>query len=243
MIPKSLLSVLLALVLAWVATARSETLYETGFEEFTPGEIHEQNDWSANYGTETALCTIVASDAAPLAAAGGSQMLHLIRPSAGSVPATGIIFHRDPKPLLNFTVEFEMAYEAKTDFPLFQFQIGSAADSESGVRVGIGFFEETKASRLFQVYHGHGSERTPVPAPESREALPTEPLVFYHFTLRLHGDGHLYDLSVRHDGKVIAAVKDQSVPWAAKNYNRLIISLPGGSRDDQLFFDQLKIAE
>lgn len=219
------------------------SIYETSFEDFSPGEIHGQNSWSANYGTEPSLCTIVTPDSAPLPPADGSQMLHLIRPGAKTVPATGIIFQQNERPLVNFTVEFEMAYEAKTAFPLYRFQIGSAADSETGVQVGIGFFEETKASRVLNVTHGQGSQRKPVPAPGSSEAFATEPLVFYHFTIRIHGDGHLYDLSVRQGDKVIASVENQDIPQPGKNYNRLIVSIPGGSQGDQLFFDGLKIHE
>ncbi len=243
MTPKSLFPSLFALALAFLPPPLPAAIFETSFEEFTPGEIHGQNNWSANFGTGIGLCTILANDTAPLPAADGSQMLQLIRPGVENVPATGVIFHREAKPLLNFSVGFQMAYEAKTSFPLFQFQIGSAADSESGVHVGIGFFEETKSARILNIYQGRGSDRRPVSAPGSRKAVPTEPLVFYHFTIRVHGDGHLYDLTVRQEGKVIAATQNQTIPQAGESYNRLIISIPGGSQNDQLFFDSLKIDE
>ncbi len=240
MIAKPLLAPVAALLLA-TPYALLADLYETGFEEFAPGEIQGQHQWSANYGTESELCTIVTTDTAPLPAPEGVQMLQLVRPSVERVPGTGLIFHQSAQPLTDFTVEFFMAYEAKTNFPLFQFQIGSAADSESGVQVGIGFFEETKASRTLHVYTGRGSQRKPVPAPEGKPSLPIDPLAFYHFTLRIHDGGGAFDLTVRQEETIVALMENQPIPHPAKNYNRLIISQPGGSRGDQLFFDGLKI--
>ncbi len=237
----TLLSPLLALLLISPAVLASD--YATSFEgpEFGVGEIHRQKGWSAAYGSAPELCTIVDESGAPVAPPDGMQMLRLVRPTAEGRPVAGIIFHEEPTPLMEFTAEFQLAYQSSTTFPLYQVEIGSAADSKSGVHVGIGFFDTDGGARVMQVYQGAGTKRRPVAASGDADSRPTEPMVFYHFTLRVYEGGGRYDLTVRQGDEVIASTTAQEVDVLPNTYNRLIVSIPGGSQEDQLFFDALTI--
>lgn len=227
------------------------TEYETSFEapDFSPGEVHQQFDWTASYGTEISLCTIVDGKGASIDVPDGEQMLQLVRPDAGSHPAAGIIFHKESAPLLNFTVEFKLAYVAHTNFGIFSFSIGSAADSDSGVQVGITYInsaDDSASPRQAKIFHRVLKSYITVPLPDSEDTQdfhPTEQFVFYDFKVQVHDNGQRYDLTVKQGEEVVAKIVDQPVTISPSNYNRLIISIPGGSQGDQVFFDALKIVE
>lgn len=216
--------------------------YDTSFEgpEFGTGGVHQQSGWSARYSDEPDLCTIIESGDALVPAPDGVQMLSIVRPTIESRPAAGVIFHEEPTPLTDFTASWQLAYRAQSSFPLFQVEIGSAADSTSGVHLGIGFFD-IEGKRSIRLFHGRNQQRKPIPMPESSDSRTADPLSFYEFELRVHDGGKLYDITVKQNDEVVAAVSNQPVAVAAENYNRLIVSIPGGSQGDQLLFDLLKI--
>ncbi len=231
---------LLSIILTLPATLPALN-YETGFEDFSTGEIHGQNLWSGEYdGSSSEYVTIVDGSTSEIPPPEGNQMLHLIRPTLTDRTTTGIIFHRGQEKLLNFDAEFQMAYIAKSKYPIFQFQIGSAAGSETGVTTGIAFFDDPDGTRNLHIFHGAPpSSRTPTPQPG--KAPSTEPYAFYKFHLHVHGEGTRFDLTVTQNGKTVATIKDQEIPKPAENYNRLLISIPGGNSGDQLFLDDLRI--
>lgn len=220
--------------------------YGSSFEapEFPLGPVGRTELWLPLSSGVATVDIVEGSDGVP-PPPDGKQMLRLVRPSTKDIPRISYTYRPLKEAIESpFKCSFLIAYHKKSGFPFFSVQLDNSGASGSGASVGIGIVDEPGKKRKVAFVYKEGNEiRKLAPTAEAAAQDAPRPEVFYRFVIELHPADATYNLQVYENETLLGSAEAIAFPGDARAINRVIISIAGGSMDDTMVLDALRIEE
>ncbi len=217
-----------------------DIIYQTSFEavDFPAAPLTDSAIWrNLSSGSGATAEIVTASNPEGLGPAEGEQQLRLLRPTSQDNPYARLAF----LPLANglkepFDVSFKIAAIPHSPYFVAQAVVADTSTGSAGALVGLAYRERNGKKTLY-AYGVDKSEYRDIGTVGSDLELNT----FYEFRLHIEPDAQKYSVEVRRDGEVVGRLEGLQIKGTVEQFNAFGIRMAGGTKDDVLFLDDLKI--
>lgn len=217
-----------------------EIVYQTSFEaaDFPAAPLADNAIWrnlSSGSGAITEIVTV--NNPEGVTPADGEQQLRMLRPTGQDSPYARLAF----LPMANglrepFDVSFKMAAVPQSPYFVAQAVVADTSTGSAGALVGLAY-RERDGKRVLHAYGIDKGEFRDIETVGGDLELNT----FYEFQIHIEPAAKTYSVEVRRGDESLGQLKNLQIKGVVEQFNAFGIRVAGGTKDDVLFLDDVKI--
>jgi len=232
---------LTGLTITSVTMHAEDVIYQTSFEaaDFPTGPLVDDAFWrNLSSGPGASIEIVTTDNPEGVSPAEGGQQLRLLRPTSQDNPYARLAFLPLSNGLLEpFDVSFKIAANPQSPNFVAQAIIADTSTGSAGALVGFSF-RDGDGKRSLVAYGIDKSEYRQI---EVSSGAALEPSTYYEFRVHVDPSSRKYSVELKKDGEVVGALKDLEIKGSIERFNAFGIRMAGGTKNEVLFLDDLKI--
>lgn len=242
-------SLLLSTALLLPVCGAAQTVFDTYFTDYELGSVNGQHNWTDNSTPTTGWANIVEAGqgGAPASPSGTPHFLKLVRPDTTTTPWARQTYLSYADALRSGLVRFTytMALDWGSNFTASQVIFGGSAMGSNGIKTGFHFGPTTgSTNRYIYVMDASGTYHYLDADPNSDGLTPISRNSFYRFDILLNIDTKQYTVTVYNtDNQKLDSITLTDWQRGAEEvmFNRIHVGMPGGSANDTLYVDHMRV--
>lgn len=242
---KSQIFLPIILLAGWIIASSSahseDVIYQTSFEtsDFPTGPLVDDASWrNLSSGSGASVEIVTTDNPEGVSPVEGGQQLRLLRPTSQDNPYARLAFLPLSNGLLEpFDVSFKIAVNPQSPNFVAQAIIADTSTGSAGALVGLSFRDGDGKKSLI----AYGIDKSEYRQIETSSGTALEPSTYYEFRVHVDPSTRKYSVELKKDGEVVGALKDLVIKGAIERFNAFGIRMAGGTKNEVLFLDDLKI--